>query len=59
MFQHNPSGTWVNLNGVAPAGVYDLTYYAPADTTKISGVDVDGYTVLTMAGGTPAAPSAR
>jgi T5SS/PEP-CTERM-associated repeat protein len=55
--QYNPSGdgtTWVNMT-LAPASAYTLTYSASGPT--VNGQDLNGYTVLTMAGGTPPVPS--
>ena len=49
--QYNPSGTWVNMTGAATEGTdYTLTY-AASGADPINGQDVNGYTVLTMAGG--------
>ena len=53
--QYWTGSAWDDINN--PTGTPDYTLTTYSTETFISGVDVDGYTVLTMAGGTPAAPA--
>jgi T5SS/PEP-CTERM-associated repeat protein len=60
-FEYNPSGdgtSWVTLNTTNATLGTDYTLTTYSEETFISGMDVNGYTVLTMAGGSTPAPFA-